>query len=969
MPGTGALSIAASTLHDATVAGAFHLDEDTVLGLTEGFLTEAERDVARQHLDTCVDCARLVSTWTVSEVQNVAPGQTFGRFVVLQEVGNGSVGRVWAAWDPVLNRKVALKVLRNEVRPVDRAQALLMREAQALARLTHPNVVGVHDAGTERGVAYLAMEFVEGNTFVEWLRRAERPVIEIVHRFAEACEGLAAAHRVGLLHRDFKPSNLLVGTDGRLRVADFGLAALAQEASGASATPQRIALNSSLTDTGALVGTPAYLAPELWEGHPASSASDQFSVAVALFEALTGAQPFRGDTVAERLASIRAGPQWPSETPGISRALKNAVMRGLKFNPADRFASLELFGRALVRFERRWLRLVAIGVTAVLLIATGFSGVFWERNRSRCADLAVQFNDVWDARAKADLAEVYAKAAQSSSFESVASLLDRWTLRWLSAREHTCRAEMSTGLPQRASVSCLEEQRRLLAALIEDLHHADPATLRQGQEAIASLPPASLCSPNARTAPTAEPEVGQGLAAAKSALVLARWEEAETRAQGILKRAQTVGAPGSEAAALVVLADVKYHRGTAYEAEAAFREAILKAERAGANQPAVDAWVRLAYVVGVGEQRFHEGLLLADFADAIAAVRGDAAQRAELEFTRAQILHEKGDFAEALSQSLKAEAALAQAYGANDWRIGKAENVEGQTLRSLSRFDEALDAFWRAEVHLMAALPVNHYGLFTVRENRAVTLASLGRLDEGEALIREVLEGELAAMPAHRSVALTYLNLGWVLEKQHLTDEALESYREALRRAQNSFGPNDAVTARVLLNIASLLSRGDQADEALRLQEQALSILTKTLGPEHIDVAEALKGLAMTYAHTGRCREAIPRYEQALTAFEKNLGDSVALDALLLGLSECWLELKQYGAAQPMLERVVRSGENHRRDPEGLAKAQFMLSRVLVETHANASRAKKLAEQAQEQADEQGAASVTDWRRRQGWVP
>ncbi|MFY0533529.1 serine/threonine-protein kinase [Nannocystis pusilla] len=238
------------------------------------------------------------------------PGARLGRYVVMSLLGAGGMGVVYAAHDPELGRPVALKLLRpHPAGPRRELEDRLRREAQAMARLSHPNVAAVHDVGQIGGRIFIAMELIRGQTLAAWLRAAPRARRDVLARFLLAGRGLAAAHAAGLVHRDFKPENVLVGDDGQVRVVDFGLA----RASGDE--PLSITAQSGpgseqladLTATGAVLGTPIYMAPEQHEGRPAEARSDQFSFCVALYTALYGQRPFAGDTVESLALAVRDG--------------------------------------------------------------------------------------------------------------------------------------------------------------------------------------------------------------------------------------------------------------------------------------------------------------------------------------------------------------------------------------------------------------------------------------------------------------------------------------------------------------------------------------------------------------------------------------------------------------------------------------------------------------------------------------
>ncbi|MCW5808761.1 MAG: serine/threonine protein kinase, partial [Deltaproteobacteria bacterium] len=244
----------------------------------------------------------------VAEVEPV--GATLGRYRLERELGAGGMGVVHAAFDPDLERRVALKVLRSRAQGRDEtdAQRRLLREARAMARLAHPNVVTVHEVGSANGRDFVAMELVEGETLADWLAAAPRSEEAIVEAFAAAGRGLAAAHGAGIVHRDFKPHNVLRGAGGRIVVTDFGLARSSGEPGSPGPAAAEAAPLAEVTVTGNVLGTPAYMAPEQWDGGALTPATDQFAFCVALWEALAGERPFRADSVEQLRDEVRRGP-------------------------------------------------------------------------------------------------------------------------------------------------------------------------------------------------------------------------------------------------------------------------------------------------------------------------------------------------------------------------------------------------------------------------------------------------------------------------------------------------------------------------------------------------------------------------------------------------------------------------------------------------------------------------------------
>src|SRR5215471_3993629 len=238
-------------------------------------------------------------------------GAVVGRFRLLGELGTGGMGIVFAAYDPELGRKVAIKLVRPETSvtvSASEGRERLLREARAMAQISHPNVIAVHEVGTFAEQVFIAMEYVEGSTLSKWLSEKNRPWREVLAMFVQAGRGLAAAHSGGILHRDFKPENVLVGNDGRARVVDFGLARLADadgQSLSATAVHQRAMLDVTLTQRGRIVGTLAYMSPEQLMAKGVDQKTDQYSYCVALFQGLYGALPFNAENLAALLEQIK----------------------------------------------------------------------------------------------------------------------------------------------------------------------------------------------------------------------------------------------------------------------------------------------------------------------------------------------------------------------------------------------------------------------------------------------------------------------------------------------------------------------------------------------------------------------------------------------------------------------------------------------------------------------------------------
>ncbi len=360
-------------------------DEDTLGALIANALDAAERRAIAVHAATCEHCHALLEG--LLEVQpdaapdaelKLGPGTLVGRYVIGDQLGAGGMGVVYAAVDSELQRKVAVKLLRPEGggQLGTQGRERLMREARMLASLSHPNVVTVFDVGTHDGSLFLAMELVEGGSLNAWMRRAPRTTEEIVDRLIEAGRGLSAAHATGVVHRDVKPDNILVGRDGHARVTDFGLArfdrAPAEPEPSSGLSP---AASPDLTRTGTLMGTPVYMAPEQMVSGDAEPRTDQWSFCAMVYEVIAGVRPFSVENLEARSAAITEGRlAAPAKGRRVPGWLARIVARGLRANPAERWPSMDAVVAALVRGRRRRGRIVRwAAIAGALAIASGAS--------------------------------------------------------------------------------------------------------------------------------------------------------------------------------------------------------------------------------------------------------------------------------------------------------------------------------------------------------------------------------------------------------------------------------------------------------------------------------------------------------------------------------------------------------------------------------------------------------------------
>ncbi len=480
-----------------------------------------------------------------------------GRYVLLGFLGEGGMGSVYAAYDERLDRRVAVKFIRAAFADAQ-AQARLLREAMAMARLSHPNIVAVHDVGEEAdGRVHIAMEYVQGEDLATW-QREPRPWREVVAAYRQAGEGLAAAHAADLVHRDFKPQNVIRREDGVVKVLDFGLAWIgaARDDLPPSLAADRGAIGS-LTRTGAIMGTPVYMAPEQHEGARADARSDQFSFCVALWEGLFGQPPFPIDSLAALHHAMSAGQRVePSDTRGVPGWIRRVLDRGLMVAPAARYPSMRALLRDLERDPAARRRRVAAALTVVALTIGGGLGIAELRLPQACIADAQATEALWGADRREQLRAGLLRAdAPDETWSLLQPHLDAYAAALADARRDACethrRALESDALYDRR-VACLDRRRAGFVQLTELVAAGDQNATLHILSAAAALPPLSSCADtealSAELPPPGDPVAAARVAGLREELARAHTEEtagkhaeAEARAAAVQQEAEALG--------------------------------------------------------------------------------------------------------------------------------------------------------------------------------------------------------------------------------------------------------------------------------------------------------------------------------------------------------------------------------------------------------------------------------------------
>jgi tetratricopeptide (TPR) repeat protein len=914
--------------------------------------------------------ADTVADAAPAEGQSFSRGDSLGRYVVLERIGRGGMGVVYAAYDPELDRKVAIKLMSSKPGDGSEGSMRLLREAQAMARLSHPNVISVHDVGTIGDQVFVAMEFVEGCTIGEWCRK--KSWREIVGKFVQAGRGLAAAHAAGLVHRDFKPDNVLAGTDGRVRVLDFGLA----RASGAELAPPKDiaeisgssgrALATPLTRTGAFMGTPAYAAPEQMLSRPSDARSDQFSFCVALWEALYGARPFQAQTVAELAEKIIAGQiTEPPKKADVPARIHRAIARGLAPAAGDRHASMDALLAELerdVEGARRRMAMAAL-LAAACAIVVGI-GVVRRRDSGMCKGSEQRLAGLWDASRKQAVHEAFARTGRpfaDDAFRGASQALDAYAHELARVSTEACEATRVRGEQSEElldlRMQCVAQRSEAMRALVDLFAAADAALVERAAQAAGSLPSLSECNnTTALRAPVkADPRqrekldaIRKTLAAAEAQKEAGRYADGRTLAAQAAADAKAIGYGPIEAEALLLRGDLEQRAGDVRAADQTLLAAVVAAEASRHDRAVAEGWTLLVWVAGYEEQQTGRAREMAKLASAAVERIGNESElsttllhyTASLETAEGKYEAALADFQRELTQRER------DAHGTEDLRVAGC-------LQSIAQMDVELHHHEQARVAFERVLAIREKLQGKVHPEVGKVLNSLGETYRQQArfadalpyLQRSLAVEEQSLGPDHPYVATTLRNLGRMARDQGRDDEALAYFRRALAIQEKSLGPEHADVAWTLSNLAEVAAAQKKFAEALAYAKRAIEIKEKALGADHPDVAAMTYNMGDQLVGAGRIAEARPLFERALATWEKALGkDHPKVAFALTGIGICDLHAGAAAKAIPPLERALALRESSTGDPWDRADTRFNLAKALWQTGRDRARAKTLAE-------------------------
>ncbi|MFN0247819.1 MAG: protein kinase domain-containing protein [Kofleriaceae bacterium] len=784
-----------------------------------------------------------------------------GRYQLLEKVGEGGMSVVWGALDPELDRRVAIKLVKAKD---GTARERMLAEGQALAKLSHPNVVPVFDVGVVDDRVYLVMEWVRGKNLREWCDDQPRSDREILDVYRAAASGLVAAHRAGLVHRDFKPDNAVIGDDGRVRVLDFGLASSESAAPDPDVIVVRVA------------GTPRYMAPEQTSGGEITAAVDQYTFGASLREAM--------------------GPNMPPWVGAI-------VARAMASSPSERFPSMAAVVEALGRDPRVvWRRRLLAGAVVALAGGAFVIGTLRSEKADSCAGGEAEIATTWSP-AHADRV----RSAAKTDGPAAVLVFDAWAKRWTSNRRAVCeagRGSWSTRLFDRG-LSCLATRRQRFASMIEVFesprHGRGVELLQHG------LPDPEPCADpaylEAAVAPPSEPVKAAVVHAVQAHLVAAHvvaqtgdasrareWVDVLAQQSASLGYAPLVSQARLTSGAIALTASA-WQR-----ALEDLREAYFGARAASDPETAARAASYLTLLL-LNMSQDREANQWARLAVAEATTSNDPAIESYAARAQAVLAHDTGDVANVV--------AYADRYVAVEKRRGVGMAValmeRGKALHIVGKHDEALVAFDTARADATSSQLTTLRSM--IETERSLVLVELGRHDDAVVAAREALAILDEMVAPDGATTLGALGaLGVALGRTSQFAESLDVFDRSLAIERATEGPRSYNVASDLNNRADVLARLERYDEAFANWDEARSIFAEIDGHESQDIARLELGYVMALLRAGQGARMAPHAEVAVAVFAKtpeHMGYAMA--QIALGLAR--VEQRDWKHATELLER------------------------------------------------------------------
>lgn len=949
------------------------LDEQLASALAEGSLEQGLTKEAERHIDDCDSCREVVAQvvkgssargrfarGSASKEANEKEaeesvlsqrGESIGRYLVLDVAGQGNVGVVYSAYDPKLDRKVALKLLKRNANSTDVSEERLVREAKAMARLSHPNVVTVHDVGRVGERTFVAMEFVEGLTLRAWLQDERHRWQDIVAQFGAAARGLAAAHASGIVHRDFKTENVFIGEDKRVRVGDFGMVRLQDDL--AAPSTEEISESTSLaplTETGSVLGTILYLAPECLQGETADALSDQYSFCVSLYEALYEQYPFRDASFPELKHDVLAGHlQTPPPKSAVPKKVRAALLRGMSVDRDQRYASMEALWQSLdgAADQHRRKQMWAISGAMVLLSIVVLYSLFnrEEERSGMCQSADKELVGIWDPGVKARMKAAFDRSGSdlaSRSFEAVTERFDDHAKGWKAMHVETCEATHIAGTQSSelldVRMQCLRRHAWELRAhtqLFASRGH-ESEIVKAAVKSATKLSSIAECAevstlqtvlslpsdPALRSRIEAtEVRLSEALAVSRTGKV----DEAHSLSTTLAKDTEDLDFAPVRGRVLYQLGMAEIDSGDYLVAEKTLEKALRSASRGKDDHLIAEIWLGLIQSVRM-QERYEDALSMRVWAEiAVSRAGNDSYQRKRFVSGISQLAIRTGD-------NQLAAKLLEESLAETEARVG-----------------------------------LDHVNIAFIGGNLGSAYLEMGQYSRARELFQRSLHILERKKPGHPSVAMTHGNLAAVYVDQEQFEQAEHHQEKALALFIESLGDQHPYVADTLLSYGELFSAQNEHEKAREYYFRALSLQTKLTGEASVGVGRILLSIANAANDEGDHKGAKVHFRNALMIFREKLGPANPLvGSTLRGLAYAHLGTKADRQALPLFEEVLKIHENKDTTPRRIADVKMGLARTLWNTKEDRPRALLLAREArdallQSEVREEDLESVVDW--------
>jgi len=913
-------------------------------------------DTPDWHTSMAALLAAVAATPQIVPPLQLEPGSTVNEhFRIERELGVGGMGVVYLAEDTRLHRKIALKLharLTHEI-GVQR----MMREAAAMAQLNHPNVLTVHEVGTIDDHVFIAMEFVDGHTLREWMREKPRTWAEIRPVMLAAGEGLAAAHAAGLVHRDFKPENVLISTTGRVSVADFGLARTAEDGAEATAGAAHAASDapvSSLTRTGVIMGTPAYMAPEQCDSAQVDARADQFAFCVTMYEALYGRRPFVGKALVELLDEIARGNiRPPAEHTDVPRWLHDAVARGLSAAPSERYEDMPELLAELRKDPARARRTRAIITGSVVALLAVVAVVFFAARSSvhttkedPCDGGQKQVDSIWnDARSKRVQTSLNNQAPNLENWPSIRRRMGGYATTWAAIHRNACeatkvqRTQPATMMKKR--FACLDRALVAFDGLLTTFETADLAGAGRALESAYLLPALEQCNDldvlKRGVLPVTDPKADRQVSILRRAMFNARvlmmnghTKRALTLIKEIAEDANRIRGGDLVAEALTLRGQVLSMMGRHKEAERDLRKAYTASRRVKDSASAGLA-AALMITVAAGKGNWTLADQWADLAQIElphAGYRSSAAD--EIQRRISELRASEGKHAQALGHLRAALRVEKHLYGDKHLRLADTHIRLAGALDALGKRKEAKAHVAKA-LALAKQLAGEHHPVLA-KALQALTLIHNGAGEHKQAVAtadRALSLTRKAYGETHPSVGYAWQNRGVALHGLGKMDDAITSYQRALEVLRKHLRPRHGDLGILYSNLGLSYEHKQQLTKSLEYHTRALEVLESQYGKNHYDVATARTNLGVTLTEKRQFARAATYFEQAIKIFDAVATNDPAIIVPLNSLGVCLTELGRPAIAVPLLERALALGDKTKAQPSRRARTRLNLAAAM----------------------------------------